>query len=331
MIISKTPFRISFFGGGSDLPQWYKKFGGSVISTTIDKYCYISLRELPPFFQHKHRIVYSKVENIIKIKDIKHPAVRAIFTKYKVKNGLEMHHDGDLPARSGLGTSSSFCVGLINSLYALNKKFISQTELANEAIDVEQKLLKETVGVQDQIAAAFGGFNRINIFKDGTFEIEPITISLQRLNLLQNNLLLFFTGISRYSSDISKDFVLNNSKNISNISKIISFVDEAQSILVNQKMNLDDFGLLLNESWMIKKQLSERISNEYIDEIYSKAINAGALGGKILGAGGGGFILFYANQSQHKKIRSVLKSLVEVPFMFENSGSNIVLNNPSGF
>jgi len=220
---------------------------------------------------------------------------------------------------------------LINSLYALNKKFISQTELANEAIDVEQKLLKETVGVQDQIAAAFGGFNRINIFKDGTFEIEPITISLQRLNLLQNNLLLFFTGISRYSSDISKDFVLNNSKNISNISKIISFVDEAQSILVNQKMNLDDFGLLLNESWMIKKQLSERISNEYIDEIYSKAINAGALGGKILGAGGGGFILFYANQSQHKKIRSVLKSLVEVPFMFENSGSNIVLNNPSGF
>ena len=331
MIISKTPFRISFFGGGSDLPHWYKKFGGSVISTTIDKYCYISLRELPPFFQHKHRIVYSKVENIIKIKDIKHPAVRAIFTKYKVKNGLEMHHDGDLPARSGLGTSSSFCVGLINSLYALNKKFISQTELANEAIDVEQKLLKETVGVQDQIAAAFGGFNRINIFKDGTFEIEPITISLQRLNLLQNNLLLFFTGISRYSSDISKDFVLNNSKNISNISKIISFVDEAQSILVNQKMNLDDFGLLLNESWMIKKQLSERISNEYIDEIYSKAINAGALGGKILGAGGGGFILFYANQSQHKKIRSVLKSLVEVPFMFENSGSNIVLNNPSGF
>jgi len=331
MIISKTPFRISFFGGGSDLPHWYKKFGGSVISTTIDKYCYISLRELPPFFQHKHRIVYSKVENIIKIKDIKHPAVRAIFTKYKVKNGLEMHHDGDLPARSGLGTSSSFCIGLINSLYALNKKFISQTELANEAIDVEQKLLKETVGVQDQIAAAFGGFNRINIFKDGTFEIEPITISLQRLNLLQNNLLLFFTGISRYSSDISKDFVLNNSKNISNISKIISFVDEAQSILVNQKMNLDDFGLLLNESWMIKKQLSERISNEYIDEIYSKAINAGALGGKILGAGGGGFILFYANQSQHKKIRSVLKSLVEVPFMFENSGSNIVLNNPSGF
>ena len=331
MIISKTPFRISFFGGGSDLPHWYKKFGGSVISTTIDKYCYISLRELPPFFQHKHRIVYSKVENIIKIKDIKHPAVRAIFTKYKVKNGLEMHHDGDLPARSGLGTSSSFCVGLINSLYALNKKFISQKELANEAIYVEQKLLKETVGVQDQIAAAFGGFNRINIFKDGTFEIEPITISLQRLNLLQNNLLLFFTGISRYSSDISKDFVLNNSKNISNISKIISFVDEAQSILVNQKMNLDDFGLLLNESWMIKKQLSERISNEYIDEIYSKAINAGALGGKILGAGGGGFILFYANQSQHKKIRSVLKSLVEVPFMFENSGSNIVLNNPSGF
>ena len=331
MIISKTPFRISFFGGGSDLPQWYKKFGGSVISTTIDKYCYISLRELPPFFQHKHRIVYSKVENIIKIKDIKHPAVRAIFTKYKVKNGLEMHHDGDLPARSGLGTSSSFCVGLINSLYALNKKFISQTELANEAIDVEQKLLKETVGVQDQIAAAFGGFNRINIYKDGTFEVEPIIISLQRLKLLQNNLLLFFTGISRYSSDISKDSVLNNSKNISNISKIISFVDEAQSILVNQKMNLDDFGLLLNESWMIKKQLSERISNEYIDEIYSKAINAGALGGKILGAGGGGFILFYANQSQHKKIRSVLKSLVEVPFMFENSGSNIVLNNPSGF
>lgn len=331
MIISKTPFRISFFGGGSDLPNWYKKFGGSIISTTIDKYCYISLRELPPFFQHKHRIVYSKVENIIKIKDIKHPAVRAIFTKYKVKNGLEMHHDGDLPARSGLGTSSSFCVGLINTLYALNKEFISQKELANEAIYVEQKLLKETVGVQDQIAAAFGGFNRINIFKDGTFEVEPITISLQRLKLLQNNLLLFFTGISRYSSDISKDFVLNNSKNISNISKIISFVDEAQSILVNQKMNLDDFGLLLNDSWMIKKQLSESISNEYIDEIYSKAINAGALGGKILGAGGGGFILFYANQSQHKKIRSVLKSLVEVPFMFENSGSNIVLNNPSGF
>ena len=331
MIISKTPFRISFFGGGTDYPSWFKKNGGSVLSTTIDKYCYISLRVLPPFFEHKHRIVYSKVETVLNNLEINHPAVRAIFNKYKITNGLELHHDGDLPARSGLGSSSSFCVGLISAINGLKGKKMTPFELAEGAINIEQKVLKETVGSQDQIAAAYGGFNRINFYRDGTFSVEPILIKPGRLKLLEKNLLLFFTGFSRYASDIAKEQEKNIGTNKNQLSKIRLLVDDAETILNNSNKNLNDFGSLLHESWLIKRSLSSSISNSNIDSIYSKAIKAGAIGGKILGAGGGGFILFYVPIKNQLSVKNSLKELIEVPFKFESSGSKVVLYNPTGF
>ena len=331
MIISKTPFRVSFFGGGTDYPSWVKKHGGAVISTSIDKYCYITLRELPPFFKHKHRIVYSHVETVKEYSEIQHPAVKAIFKRFDLGHGLEMHHDGDLPARSGLGSSSSFCVGLINAINGLKGKKMNPELLANEAIYVEQKILKETVGYQDQIASAFGGFNKINFYRDGKFSVEPILIDTKRLEKLQDNLLLFFTGFSRFASEIAKEQEKNSKKNETNLFKIRELVDDAEDILCNSKKNLDDFGSLLNESWILKRSLSSSVSNNEIDLIYKKAIKAGAIGGKILGAGGGGFILFYVPLSKKISVEKALHNLIKVPFRFENAGSKIVLYNPSGF
>lgn len=331
MIISKTPFRISFFGGGTDYPSWVKKHGGSVISTSIDKYCYLSIRKLPPFFTHKHRIVYSLVETVNNYSDIKHPAVKAIFKKYNLNYGLEMHHDGDLPARSGLGSSSSFCVGLIHAINALQGRKVNPVTLAKEAIYVEQKLLKETVGYQDQISSAYGGFNRINFYRDESFSVEPVLINNNRLRKLEENLMLFFTGFSRFASNIAKDQEKNFKENEANLFKIKLLVDEAENILCSTKKNINDFGSLLHESWILKKSLSSSVSTSLIDNIYEKAIKAGAIGGKILGAGGGGFILFYVEKRNQIKVRKALNKLIEVPFKFENSGSKIVLYNPSGF
>lgn len=330
MIITKTPYRISFFGGGTDLNQWFSENGGAVISTSIDKYCYISCRYLPKFFDHKYRFVYSQIEDVLQINDIKHPAIKGLLNHLDWKEGIELHHDGDLPARSGLGSSSSFTVGTLNALYAIRGKHISKIELAKQAIHVEQKILKENVGCQDQIAAAYGGFNKIEFYGEDSFKVSPIIISEARLNKLQNNLLLFFTGISRFASEIEKSKIVNfNSKKIE-LTRMHEMVDFSIDILVNRNKDIDDFGRLLNEGWQYKKSLSSLVSNNEVDEIYETATKAGALGGKLLGAGGGGFILFYAPQEKHAAIINKLKQLIHVPFKFENSGSTVALYQPNG-
>ena len=330
MIITKTPYRISFFGGGTDLSQWFRENGGAVISTSIDKYCYISCRFLPKFFDHKFRFVYSQIEDVLEIDDIKHPAIKGLLNYLDWKEGIELHHDGDLPARSGLGSSSSFTVGMLNALYAIRGKYISKNELAKQAIHVEQKILNENVGCQDQIAAAYGGFNKIEFYGEGSFKVSPIIIPDERLNKLQDNLLLFFTGISRFASEIEKSKIVNFSSKKTELTKMHEMVDISIDILVNQKNNIDDFGFLLNEGWQYKKSLSNLVSNNEVDEIYTSAIKSGAFGGKLLGAGGGGFILFYAPNEMHQNIINNLKHLIHVPFKFENLGSTVALYQPNG-
>lgn len=330
MIVARTPYRISFFGGGTDYPDWFLQHGGCVLATTINKYCYISVRHLPPFFRHKHRIVYSKIENVTKIHEIKHPAVMAVLKFSGIKHGLEIHHDGDLPARSGLGTSSSFTVGLLNALAAYKGQAVSKKALATDAIHIEQNILKENVGSQDQISASFGGFNKIVFAKDGSFSINPVIMSQPRLKELHSNLFLCFTGLSRYSSDIAKTQISNIQNRMEEMKKIGLMVDEGMQILQNNSIPIQAFGHLLHETWLLKKSLSTKISNPKIDNIYNTALNAGAIGGKILGAGGGGFLLLFVPPEKQKNVRDTLKNLVHVPFEFENSGSKIVLYQPDG-
>ena len=330
MIISKTPFRISFFGGGTDYPEWYHENGGCVLATTIDKYCYISCRHLPPFFEHKHRIVYSKIESVKTTEEIQHPVVRAVLSNLSITDGLEIHHDADLPARSGLGSSSSFTVGLINVLNALKGLQISKQDLAKQATYIEQEVLKETVGNQDQILAAFGGFNRIDFHPDDSFNISPVIINKDLVGQLQSHMLLFFTGLSRFSSDIARDKVSNFTNRFQELTQIKEMVDEGMSILQNPSTPIMDLGKLMHESWKLKRSLSKKVSTPQIDKIYETGIKAGAIGGKILGAGGGGFILFFAEPKNHKKIRERLKSLVHVAFHFDDVGSKIVVYEPNG-
>ncbi len=330
MIISRTPFRVSFFGGGTDYPGWYRENGGSVLATTIDKYCYISCRYLPPFFEHKYRIVYSNIENVKDISEIDHPAVRAVLSWMKCDRGLEIHHDGDLPARSGLGSSSSFTVGLINALMALKGRHIAKEEIAKLAIHIEQDVIKESVGSQDQISAAYGGFNKIEFKKDDSFLISPIILPKERLNDLQGHLMLFFTGLSRTASEIAKSKIENLGKKQEELKRMNQMVDEAISILQTPNRPMFDFGELLGESWRYKKSLSTKVSTQQIDIIYEGALQAGAMGGKLLGAGGGGFMLLFARPEHHERIRAALKTLVYVPFAFEDSGSRIMLYQPDG-
>ena len=330
MIITKTPYRISFFGGGTDYPQWYKEFGGKVIATTFDKYCYISIRYLPPFFDHKYRIVYSEIESVDGINEIKHPSVKEVLKYYNCKKGLEIHHDGDLPARSGLGSSSSFTVGMINAMNALEGIYKSPYELASAAIHIEQDLIKECVGSQDQISAAYGGFNEIEFYNDGSFSVQPILINQERRKNLNNHLMLFFTGVSRFSSEVVKS-QLENMKNChSQMREIQGMVGEGLSILTNDNSSLDEFGFLLNDAWKMKSSLSRDITNSGIDDIYDIAIKNGAIGGKILGAGGGGFVLFFVKPQDQNKVKNALKSLTYVPFSFENTGSKVVVYQPNG-
>ncbi len=331
MIISKTPFRISLFGGGTDYPSWYRDNGGSVLATAIDKYCYISCRHLPPFFEHKHRIVYGKVESVKEIEEIQHPVVRAVLSTLGTRAGLEIHHDGDLPARSGLGTSSSFTVGLINAMNAMKGLQTSKDDLAKQAIYIEQEVLKENVGSQDQILAAFGGFNKIDFNTDDSFNITPVIINKELTCKLQDHMLLFFTGLSRYASDIAKDKIANIKNNFRELTQMNEMVNEGLSILHRPSDSIKDLGTLLHESWKLKRSLSTKVSTPQIDEIYETGINAGAIGGKILGAGGGGFILFFAAPENHNKIRDRLKNLVHVAFNFDNTGSKIVVYEPNGF
>ena len=331
MIISKTPFRISFFGGGTDYPEWYHENGGSVLATTIDKYCYISCRYLPPFFEHKHRIVYSKIESVKTTEEIQHPVVRAVLSNLSITDGLEIHHDADLPARSGLGSSSSFTVGLINALSALKGLQISKQDLAKQATYIEQGVLKETVGSQDQVLAAFGGFNRIDFHPDDSFNISPVIVNKDLVGQLQSHMLLFFTGLSRFSSDIARDKVSNFTNRFQELTQIKEMVDEGMSILQSPSTPIMDLGKLMHESWKLKRSLSAKVSTPKIDEIYEAGIKAGAAGGKILGAGGGGFILFFAEPKNHKQILERLKNLVHVVFHFDDVGSKIVVYEPNGF
>ena len=327
MIISKTPFRISFFGGGTDYPAWFEKYGGAVLSTTIDKYCYISIRYLPPFFEHKHRIVYSIVENVKSLNEIKHPVVKAILKYFKIDKGVEIHHDGDLPARSGLGSSSSFTVGMLNSFYALKGKIISKSQLSKEAIHIEREVLKESVGSQDQIAVAHGGFNKIVFHNDHNFRVEAVTLHKERIEQLQRHLMLVFTGFSRFASEIAAEQIRNTPDKEKELNVMRHMVDKAVAIL-NSDRDIVEFGQLLHESWGIKKHLSTKVSNPEVDCLYESALKHGAIGGKLLGAGGGGFMLLFVRPQNRRKVADALKGLLEVKFKFENQGSQIIYYNP---
>lgn len=330
MIITRTPFRISFFGGGTDYPRWFHDHGGNVLATTIDKYCYISCRHLPPFFEHTHRIIYSKIENVKHCDEIEHPAVRAVFKWANVQTGLEIHHDGDLPARSGLGSSSSFTVGLVHALSALDGRYVSKEQLASKAIHIEQDIIQENVGSQDQISAAFGGFNRIEFLRDGTFQVSPMVLRKQRLSELQDSLMLFFTGFSRIASEVAKSKIDNLKSREAELNKMQAMVDEAIQILHSEATPLEAFGNLLHQGWLYKRRLSEKVSTPEIDQIYEQAREAGAVGGKLLGAGGGGFMLLFVRPELQQEVRSRLSHLIHVPFRFENTGSRVALYQPDG-
>ena len=329
MIISRTPHRISFFGGGTDYPDYYLKHGGKVLGTAIDKYCYLSLRKLPPYFEFKHRVVYSKIENVNTTCEIIHPAVRETLKYLNIDFGVSVHHDGDIPAKSGMGSSSAFTVGMLNSLYALNGKMVSREELTREAIHVEQKLIKESVGSQDQAFAAHGGFNIIEFLQNGEIFVEPIIITPERLIAFEDRLMLFFTGLSRIASDIASDKIKNIPNNNQNLSRMKNLVGDAYKIIISPNRNLNEFGELMNETWELKKSLSDKISNQEIEEMYDAAIKNGAIGGKLCGAGGGGFMLLYVKPHNQKKVKEELKNYLHVPFKFDFDGSKIIVYKPN--
>ncbi len=330
MIITRTPFRISFFGGGTDYPGWFREHGGAVLATTIDKYCYITCRRLPPFFDHKHRIVYSHIENVNHNDEIQHPAVKAVLNWSKIEEGLEIHHDGDLPARSGLGSSSSFTVGLLNALKGLNGQMASKDGLARDAIHVEQNVIGENVGSQDQVSAAFGGFNRIEFHCNDSFDVAPVILPGHRREELRDHLMLCFTGFSRIASEVAKSKIDNLKNREKELKLMRAMVDEAIALLQDLREPIESFGKLLDASWQYKRSLSDRVSTPEIDQIYAAAMEAGAIGGKILGAGGGGFLLLFAKPEKQAAIRERLHKLIHVPFDFDDSGSRVVLYQPNG-
>src|SRR3990167_7565718 len=323
MIISRTPYRISFFGGGTDYHTWYQEHGAAVLSTTINNYCSLQCQTLPPFFEHKSRIVWSKIEEVARHEDICHPAVRAVLEYLKINQGVEITHQGGLPARSGLGSSSAFTVGLLHAMYALRGMMSSKRELACEAIHIERDILKENVGVQDQIATAYGGLNKIIVYPDGHFDVTPLILPPGRINTLQDHLLLFFTGVSRTASDIAGDKMKAIPKMRSALHQMHNMVTQAEKILGSQE-DITAFGELLHETWMLKRQISQKISPEFIDDIYSRARHAGAIGGTLLGAGGGGFMLFFVKPEDKPRVCEALHNLLLVPFEFESGGSQII-------
>lgn len=332
MIITRTPFRISFFGGGTDYPIWYRENRGVVISTTIDKYCYINCRYLPPFFNYRYRIRYTTREEVQHVEEIVHPSVRECIKFLGLEKGIEMIHTSDIPAQSGIGSSSSFTVGFLNSLYALKGKIVTKRQLATDAINIEQNIIKENVGSQDQIAAAYGGFNRIEFKKlnedRSEFDVHPITIGKEKLLDLQNHLMLFFTGHSRNASDIAREQIKRTPTMKNELNSMLEIVDQAIDVLNRRNSDIIDFGKLLHKSWEIKRHLTNKITNEDIDHIYESALESGALGGKLLGAGGGGCILFFVEPDIQHKVREKLKNLLYIPFKFENLGSQIIHYEP---
>lgn len=327
MIISRTPYRMSFLGGGTDYPAWFEHHGGAVLATTIDKYCYITCRYLPPFFEHRSRIVYSKVEVVGSNDEIAHPAVRGTLRFLGIDEGVEIHHDGDLPARTGLGSSSSFTVGLLHALSALQHIMPTKMELAKDAMHVEQEILKESVGCQDQVMAAHGGLCRVDFYPNHDVQVAPIIVPEQRLADLQEHMLLYFTGFSRTASDISREQIARTKEFQAELTAIYQMVEEGVSLLTSEH-DLAKFGKLLHEAWMIKRSLTDEISTPVIDDIYTAARRAGAIGGKLLGAGGGGFMLLFAKPEAHARIGRALRRLLKVPFAFEDTGSHIILYQP---
>ena len=323
MLITRTPFRVSFFGGGTDYHEYFSEYGGSVLSTTIDKYCYLSMRKLPPFFEYKNQLTYSKIERFNETSEIQHPLVRAAL-EYIPTQRIQIAYDADLPACSGIGSSSSFAVGLLQSLHALKNEYPDKMTLAREAIHLERVLCNEGGGVQDQIAAAFGGLNRIDFSKNG-YNVTPIHISEERKDAFQNNLLLLFTGFTRFSTIIATEQQKGIPSTLSQLHEMKKLVGIAEDILING--DLDDFGRLLDHTWQLKRSLSDYISNSQIDEMYEKAKQNGALGGKILGAGGGGFMLLYVPQDKQNDLINCFNDLKVIPFRFENEGTKIIMQN----
>ena len=329
MIYTKTPFRMSFFGGGTDFQPYFEKYGGSVLSTTFDKYCYVSVRHLPKFFEYRNQLTYSQIEKATDVCEIKHPMVRNAM-QFLDMHDLCISYDADLPARSGLGSSSSFTVGLLNAFHALKGQYVSKKKLSEEAIYVERELCGECGGWQDQIAAAYGGMNRID-FKDDGFEVRPIIIQGERKARLNQNILMFFTGFSRFSSEIEKDKVAAIQNKTAQMKEMIQLVDAGEAILTDRHGDLDEFGRLLDYAWQLKRGISRKVSTDMLDHIYHKAKEAGALGGKLLGAGGGGFFIFYTPQEKQDAVKTALKDLLYIPFQFEDAGTQILYYQPENY
>lgn len=323
MIISRTPFRVSFFGGGTDYPDWYRRHGGAVLATTIDKYCYITCRYLPPFFEHKYCIIYSRMEYCQTLDQIVHPAVREVIRHLGVSRGLEIHHDGDLPARSGMGSSSAFTVGLLNALHALQGRMRGKHDLAVESIHLEQEVLREQVGSQDQVMAAYGGFNHVSFLPNGEISVRPVTLAAERQRELESHFMLFYTGIKRTASEVAGTYVPALEEKRRQMRFLQSLVEEGLAILGGDR-DLEGFGHLLHEAWEAKRSLGHAVSNPAVDDLYGRARAAGAIGGKLLGAGGGGFLLLFVPPARRDAVRRALDGLIHVPFRFESSGSQII-------
>ena len=329
MIITKTPFRMSFFGGGTDMESFFREYGGSVLSTTFDKYCYVNVRHLPRFFDWSTELTYSKIEKVSNIDDINHPAIRNAM-KMLDMHEIRLTYEADLPARSGLGTSSSFAVGMLNAFYALKGKYVDKKKLADDAIYLERVLCQEAGGWQDQIAASFGGLNRINFNADG-YEVLPVIISSERKKQLNQNLLMFFTGFTRFSSDVQKANATGKDSKITQLKEMLALVDDAEKVLTDKYGDLDDFGRLLDHTWKLKRQTGNAISTNSIDELYDRGIAAGALGGKLLGAGGGGFLVFYVQPERQESVRWAMRDLMHIPFEFEEGGTRVIHYTPESY
>jgi D-glycero-alpha-D-manno-heptose-7-phosphate kinase len=327
MIIARTPFRISFFGGGTDYPGWYRKHGGAVLATTIDKYGYITCRNLPPFHEHRICLVYSKMENCNTIDEIKHPSAREVLRFLDVQKGVEIHHDADLPARGGMGSSSAFTVGLLHAVHALKGQMAGKQQLTAEAIKLEQEVLKETVGSQDQVLAAHGGLNFVQFHTTGEIAVQPVTISQQRKNELNNHLMLFYTGIKRTASNVADTYINGIEQKKRQLCLMRHLVDEGMKVLDSGE-DICAFGELLNEAWQAKRSLSATVSNSDVDDFYTRAREAGAVGGKLTGAGGGGFLLLFVPPEKQNDVKTELSELIHVPFRFDSAGSQIIYYEP---
>ena len=326
MIITETPFRMSFFGGGTDMEDFFREYGGAVLSTTFDKYCYVNVRHLPRFFDYSTELSYSKTERVTDVEQIQHPAIRNAM-KMLDMHELRLTYEADLPARSGLGTSSSFAVGMLNAFYALKGKYADKKKLADEAIYLERELCQEAGGWQDQIAAAYGGLNRINFNADG-YEVCPVIISPERKKRLNNNLLMFFTGFTRFSSDVQKQNAIGKADKVMQLKEMLSLVDDAERLLADRDSDLDEFGRLLDHTWKLKRQTGSAVSTSNIDNLYEKGMKAGALGGKLLGAGGGGFLVFYVQPEKQESVKLAMEDMMYIPFEFEDSGTRVIHYTP---